>query len=52
MSRAFDAKENATQAYPDDQESGIELFLQYLDISEEDFVCEFSQSPKEYIYGT
>jgi hypothetical protein len=51
MSRAFDARENAKQAYPDDKESGVELFLQYLNISEEDFIYEFSQSPIEYIYG-
>ena len=51
MSRAFDAKEHAKQAYPEDSESGIELFLEYLGMSEEDFVYEFSQSPKEYIYG-
>jgi len=51
MSRAFDAKGEAKLAYPEDQEAGVELFLNYLDMSEEDFVYEFSQSPKEYIYG-
>ena len=52
MSRAFDAKNQAKRAYPEDQEAGVDLFLEYLDISEEDFVYEFSQSPKEYIYGS
>jgi hypothetical protein len=50
MSRAFDAKQTAVLAYPDDKESGIELFLSYLGISEDDFVFEFGQTAEEYIY--
>jgi hypothetical protein len=51
MSRAFDARQTAIVAYPEDQEAGADLFLDYLDISETDFIYEFNQTPKEYIYG-
>jgi hypothetical protein len=51
MSRAFDVKQIAALAYPEDQEAGIDLFLCYLGISEDDFIFEFNQTPKEYIYG-
>lgn len=51
MSRAYDAKQHALKAYPDDREKAIDLFLDYCDISESDFEYEFNQSPEEYIFG-
>ena len=50
MSRAYDAKQEALQAYPDCKESAVDLFLGYLDISESDFEYEFNQTAKDYIF--
>lgn len=51
MSRQFDAKHEALKAYPDDVESGVDLFLTILNVSEDDFRYEEGESPAEYIYG-
>ena len=51
MSRSFDAKQEAIKAYPHDRESGVSLFLDYLNCSESDFLYENNESPEEYIYG-
>lgn len=51
MSRAYDAKQQALSAHKDCEESAVDLFLGYLDISEDDFEYEFNQSAKEYIFG-
>jgi len=51
MSRAFDAKQAALSAHPDDRELAVDLFLGYLDVSEGDFEYEFNQSPEVYIFG-
>lgn len=51
MSRQYDAKQEALKAYPDDVEAGVDLFLGYLDASEEDFRYEEGMSAAEYIYG-
>ena len=51
MSRAFDAKQHALSAYPDSRCDAIDLFLDFIDISEEDFKYEFNKSPEEYIFG-
>ena len=53
MSRAYDAKHQVLKAYPEDKESGVDLFLSIIDMSEEDFLFENSQvnSVEEYIYG-
>lgn len=51
MSRQFDAKQAALKAYPDDRESGVDLFLEYLNVSESDFQHEEGMSAAEYIYG-
>ena len=51
MSRAFDAKQQALSAHPDDKESAVDLFLGYLDCSESDFEYEFNQSAEKYIFG-
>jgi len=51
MSRAYDAKQAALAAYPEDKEGAVILFLDFLACSESDFVYENNQSPKEYIFG-
>lgn len=51
MSRAYDAKQAALSAHHDDRWMAVELFLGYLDISEEDFAYEFNASPEFYIFG-
>ena len=51
MSRQYDAKHEALKAYPDDVESGVELFLTILNVSEDDFRYEEGMSPGEYVYG-
>lgn len=51
MSRAFDAKQHALKAYPDDVDSGIELFLDFLGISRDDFEYAENQKVEEYLYG-
>jgi hypothetical protein len=51
MSRAYDAKQEALKAYPNDVEAGVDLFIGYLDASEADFVYEEGMTPAEYIYG-
>lgn len=51
MSRAYDAKQQVLKAYPEDKESGVSLFLDFLDMDEEDFEYEWNQTPEQYIYG-
>lgn len=52
MSRQYDAKQEALKAYPNDEESGVSMFLGYLgNVSEKDFVYEEGVTPAEYIYG-
>ncbi len=51
MSRQYDAKQEALKAYPNDRAAGVEMFLGYLDISEDDFAYEENQSAESYIYG-
>lgn len=51
MSRQFDAKHAVLKAYPTDREAGVQLFLEYLDASEKDFIYEEGMTPAEYIYG-
>lgn len=51
MSRQYDAKHAVLKAYPDDRQSGIDLFLEYLSISEDDFRYEEGMSAEEYVYG-
>ena len=51
MSRAFDAKTTVLRIYPKHEPEAIDLFLGYLDISEEDFTYEFNQTPEKYVYG-
>lgn len=51
MSRQYDAKQSVLKAYPTDMESGVELFLEILNVSEADFAYEEGESSREYIYG-
>jgi len=51
MSRAFDAKQEALSAHPENREEAIDLFLGYIDLSESDFKYEFNQSAEKYIFG-
>lgn len=52
MSRQYDAKQAALKAYPESREDGVELFLDYLGVSENDFIYEENKTPEEYIYGS
>jgi hypothetical protein len=51
MSRQFDAKQYARSGFPADREAGVRIFLDYLDVSEKDFIYEEGMTPEEYIYG-
>lgn len=51
MSRQFDAKHAVLKAYPADRQEGVWLFLEYLDVSEADFIHEEGVTPEEYVYG-
>lgn len=51
MSRQYDAKQSVLKAYPTDMDSGVDLFLEILNVSEADFAYEEGQSSREYIYG-
>lgn len=51
MSRQFDAKQVALKHCPDDVPAGVDMFLSYLDVSEDDFRHEEGMSAAEYIYG-
>jgi NTP pyrophosphatase (non-canonical NTP hydrolase) len=51
MSRQFDAKQEALKVYPTDRESGVDLFLTILNVSEEDFRYEEGMSTEDYVYG-
>jgi hypothetical protein len=51
MSRQFDAKQSVLKAHPHDREAGISLFMEYLDVSEKDFIYEEGMTPEQYVYG-
>ncbi len=51
MSRQYDAKQAALKAYPNDRDAGVQLFLEYIDGCEKDFIYEEGMPPEEYIYG-
>lgn len=36
---------------PNDREAGVQLLLDYCDVSEKDFIYEEGMTPEEYIYG-
>lgn len=52
MSRQYDAKQSALKAYPEDRESGVDLFFDILNVSAADFQYEEGVSAEEYIYGS
>jgi len=51
MSRQYDAKQEVLKAYPEDRESGVYLFQEIMDCSEDDFRYSEGKSFEEYIYG-
>lgn len=51
MSRQYDAKQAALKAYPENRKAGVELFLDFLDMSEHDFTYDECCTPIDYIYG-
>lgn len=51
MSRAYDAKQAALSAHPENRDAAIDLFLGYCDCSEDDFTYENNETPEEYIFG-
>lgn len=51
MSRTFDARQHALKAHRNNKEEAVQLFLDYLNISREDFEYEENCSPETYIFG-
>lgn len=51
MSRAYDGRLAALKAYPDDEEAAIDLFMEFIELSETDFIYEFSMTPRDYLFG-
>ena len=51
MSRAYEAKLQALDAYPDDREKAIDLFIGYVGMDESDLEYEFGQTVEMYIFG-
>lgn len=51
MSRQYDAKQQVLKAYPEDRESGVDLFQEIMDCSESDFRYDEGVGFEEYIYG-
>ena len=51
MSRQYDAKQAALKAYPEDKESGIDLFLDFMDMGCSDIEYELGMTVEEYLYG-
>ncbi|QIG68211.1 hypothetical protein EVB56_020 [Rhizobium phage RHph_Y1_10] len=50
MSRQYEAKMAVLKAYPDDRVSGVDLFLEILQCSEDDFEYSENMSAEDYIY--
>ena len=51
MSRVYDAKQVALKAYPNHKGDAVDLFLNYIEMMQEDFEYEFDETPEQYIYG-
>lgn len=51
MSRQYTAKQAVLKAYPDDKESGVDLFYEIMDCGQSDFEYEEGMTAEEYIYG-
>lgn len=50
MSRLYDAKQAALKAYPDDKESGIDLFIEFVGCDLSDIEYEIGMPVEQYIY--
>jgi len=51
MSRPYDAKQAALKAHPSNRKDAISLFLEYLNVSHEDFFYSEGMTAEEYIFG-
>ena len=51
MSRAYDAKQQALKAYPNDREAACDLFVEFLDMGQSDIEYELGESVEKYIFG-
>ncbi len=51
MSRAYDAKQAALKAYPEDRQAAVDLFIDFLGMDSVDFEYEFNMTEEEYIFG-
>jgi len=51
MSRAYDAKQAALKAHPNDRESAIDLFIGYVGMDCSDIEYELGESVEKYIFG-
>lgn len=51
MSRTYDAKNAALKAHPTNRKAAINLFLEYLNVSQDDFFHEENMTAEEYIFG-
>lgn len=49
MSRAYDMKQIALKACPNDKDAAVEMFLDILEMDEEDFEYEFCRTPHQYM---
>jgi len=50
MSRAYDARQTTIEVYPNPSDSGVDLFIQILGCSEEDFEFENGESVTKYLW--
>jgi hypothetical protein len=51
MSIAYDAKQAALKAHPDDREAAIDLFIGYVGMDCSDIEYELGETVEEYIFG-
>ncbi len=51
MSRQYDAKQQVLKAYPVRSADGVDLFMNFLDVSASDFEYEEGITAEEYVYG-
>lgn len=51
MSRAYDAKQAALSAHPENREAAIDLFIGYINMDCSDIEYELGMPVEEYIFG-
>ena len=51
MSRAYDGKQAALAAYPEERDKAIDLFLAIMNCDTDDLEYELGMSVEEYIFG-